>query len=193
MKVVPTDDVVGYREESKTQFKARSDDVLYQFWEDRYILREREENTARIIELENSINSMFIKIAMNKGLNGGYIRSSIYERMRKFNRRINDFRTGRKIISAIIANDCLNKLFAIGRILNTSSSNIFRLCVFETLNPGDYQDNNTIQVFSAILVDYQTIMEQINDMLRDLNVADDNITNIVADISGKVNDSTYRT
>lgn len=192
MEIVSKNDAVGENGDVRIQFKARTDDIFYLFWEDHYVLCEGEEKFERMLELEKAINNMFTKVAMNQNLKGGYKGSSVYNRNRFYNRRVNDFRTGRNIISCSILEDCYYKLSTLGRVLNTTASNIFRLCVFDTINLGNYQDRETVDILTGILIEYKTIMVQINDMLRDLNMMD-NRDDADIKMPEQVNDSTYRT
>lgn len=190
MEIISEKDTIGHKGEIRIQFKARTDDILYLFWEDRYALCEGGERFERITELEKVINNMFAKVAMSKNLNGGYIGSSIYNRIVLFNRRINDFRTGRNIVSCSITEDCVHKLSALGRVLNTSTSNIFRLCIFDTLNPSDYQSDDTSKVFVSMLIEYQTIMIQVDGILKSLSEEDNEDIDVNIKTPEEVNFST---
>ncbi len=180
----------------KIQFKARSDEYLRTFFEDQFLMCKPEHKYQKIDQFENTVYQLFYKITQGKCQTKSYESATPYERLIKFNRTIINFRTGTKIIQLTISEDCIKQLSIIGRVLNTAASNIFRLCIFETIDFTKYEnDSNTSKIIASILTDYQIICEQINTILKDLKEMEieENMENIKIENINKVNDSTSNT
>lgn len=170
VNIIPSEDTTKDPGEVYEQFNSRSDKLLYKFYENEYILVSKENRELKMEELRTIIHRFFGRIITNENIDKGYKKASIYNRYARYNRGINDFRTGNKIIRTKLREENIFELMALKDFLNTSASNILRLCVFESLDIQCYNNENiddgTRYLYSIMFTEYKVVMQQIREILE---------------------------
>lgn len=152
---VPPEDVIG-RDNNKIfdTVTTYSDKYLFYYWYDQFKIADNGDTT----KLEKSILALHDKIT-----NSDFYKMNIEERIEHCEVKVNKFRTGDHRIDIVLPIEYMSMLNEISAILNTQRSNILRICMFNSLDIDRYNKFNS---YTALTIEFQIIMKQINRLNR---------------------------